>query len=60
MKSGRKRDKKEGRKSIVVMASRRRAMKKLGRVILFLDTTSGGSPRLSLRETPKRGREILI
>ncbi len=45
-------------KSIVVMASRRRAMKELGRVTFSPDTTScGGSPRVSLRDLPKRERK---
>ncbi len=39
----------KGKKIIVVMASRRRAMKELGRVAFSPDTTSGGgSPRASL------------
>ena len=38
-----------GKKIIVVMASRRRAMKELGRVTFSPDTTSGGgSPLVSL------------
>ena len=37
--------------NIVVMASRRRAMKELSRVTFSPDTTSGGgSPRISLEE----------
>ena len=46
---------------IVVMASRRRAMKELGRVTFSPDTTSsGGSPRVSLMGLPKREREIYL
>ena len=45
-------------KIIVVMASRRRAMKELGRVTFSPDTTSGGgSPRVSLRGLPEREKE---
>ena len=41
--------KRKGEKIIVVTASRRRAMKELGRVTFSPDTTSGGgSPRASL------------
>ena len=52
---------KRGReKRSVVMASRRRAMKELGRVTFSPDTTSGGgSPRVSLRGLPKRKREFI-
>ena len=43
---------------IVVMASRRRAMKELGRVTFSPDTTSsGGSPRVSLRDISGSQRE---
>ena len=49
-KRKKKREKgKNKEKIIVVMASRRRAMKELGRVTFSPDTTSGGgSPRASL------------
>ena len=51
--------KSKGTKIIVVMASRRRAMKELGRVTFSPDTTSGGgSPRGPLRGLPKRERYI--
>ena len=51
--------KRKGTKIIVVMASRRRAMKELGRVTFSPDTTSGGgSPRGPLRGLPKRERYI--
>ena len=47
--------KRKGEEIIVVTASRRRAMKELGRVTFSLDTTSGGgSPRVSLRGLPRR------
>ena len=47
--------KRKGKKIIVVMASRRRAMKELGRVTFSPDTTSGGgSPLVSLE------REIIL
>ena len=47
--------KRKGKKIIVVMASRRRAMKELGRVKFSPDTTSGaGSPLVSLE------REIIL
>ena len=50
--------KRKGEKIIVVTASRRRAMKELGRVTFSPDTTSGGgSPRVSLRGLPKRERK---
>ncbi len=43
--------KKEGKKIIVVMASRQRAMKELGRVTFSPGTTSGGgSPLVSLEK----------
>ena len=61
MKSEKERGKKgkKEEKIIVVMASRRRAMKELGRVTFSPDTTSGGgSPRVSLRGLPEREREI--
>ncbi len=61
MKREKERGEKERRKKkiIVVMASRRRAMKELGRVTFSPDTTSGGgSPRVSLRDLPKRKRNI--
>ena len=46
-------------KIIVVMASRRRSMKELGRVTFSPDTTfGGGSPRGPLRGLP-RGKNIL-
>jgi hypothetical protein len=46
---------------IVVMASRRRAVKELGRVTFSPDTTSGGgSPRASLRGLPKREERIFL
>ena len=48
---------------IVVMASRRRAMKELGRVTFSPDTTSsGGSPRVSLRglRIPEREKERIL
>ncbi len=46
-----KKKNKKGRINIVVMASRRRAMKELSRVTFSPDTTSGGgSPGVSLRE----------
>ena len=56
--------KRKGKKFIVVMASRRRAMKELGRVTFSPDTTSGGgSPLVSLEgantfkyEMEKRGK----
>ena len=47
--------KRKGKKIIVVMASRRRAMKELGRVIFSPDTTSGGGPPLVSLE-----REIIL
>ncbi len=52
----RKREKgKKEKKIIFAMASRRRAMKELGRVTFSPDTTSsGGSPRDSLRSLPKK------
>ena len=61
-KRKRKRDKGKNEEHIIaVMASRRRAMKELGRVTFSLDTTSGGgSPRVSLRGLPKREREIYL
>ncbi len=47
-------------KIIVVMASRRRSMKKLGRVTFSPDTPpGGGSPRGSLRGFPKRERHYI-
>ena len=65
MKSEKERGKKERRKKkfIVVMASRRRAMKELGRVTFSPDTTSsGGSPRVSLRglRIPEREKERIL
>ncbi len=52
---------KEEENIIVVMASRRRAMKELDRVTFSPDTTSGGgSPRVSLRGLPKRERDIYL
>ncbi len=52
---------KKEEKSIVVMASRRRAMAELARVTFSPDTTSGGgSPRVFLRGLPKREREIYL
>ena len=55
-KRKRKREKgKKEQKIIVVMASRRRAMKELGRVTFSPETTSGGgSPLVSLE------REIIL
>ncbi len=54
---------KESRKEaeiIVMMASRRRAMKELGRVTFSPDTTSSGdSPRVSLRGLFKREESFL-
>ena len=51
--------KRKGTKVIVVMASRRRAMKELGRVTFSPDTTSGGgSPRGPLEDS-LRGKDIL-
>jgi hypothetical protein len=48
-------------KIIVLLSSRRRAMKELGRVTFSPDTTSGGgSPRVSLRSLPKRERNIYL
>ena len=59
-KRNRKRGEKRKEKIIVVMASRRRAMKELGRVTFSPDTTSGGgSPRVSLRGLPKRKRKFI-
>ncbi len=59
-KSKREKGRKE-EKIIIVMASRRRAMKEQGRVSFCPDTTSGGgSPRVSLRSLPKREREIYL
>ena len=50
--------KRKGKKIIVVMASRRRAMKELGSGTFSPDTTSGGgSPRVFLRGLPKRERK---
>ena len=62
MKIEQKREKgKKEEKIIVVMASRRRAMKELGRVTFSPDTTSrGGSPRVSLKGLPKRERKIYL
>ena len=52
---------KKEEKIIVVMASRRRAMKELGRVTFSPDTTSGGgSLRVSLRGLPKRERKNIF
>ena len=59
----RKRKRETGKKEekiIVVVASRQRAMKELGRVTFSPDTMSGGgSPLVSLRGLPKRDRDIL-
>ncbi len=59
MKSDKKKEVTQEEKIIGVMASRRRAMKELGRVTFSPDTTSGGgSPRVSLRGLPtERKRE---
>jgi hypothetical protein len=51
-------NKKKEKNIIVMMTSRRRAMKELGRVPLSHNTTSGGgSPRVSLRGLPIPLRE---
>ncbi len=53
--------KRKGKKIIVVMASRRRAMKELGRVTFSPDTTSGGgSPRASLERRVSLERKIVL
>jgi hypothetical protein len=53
-----KREKKE--KIIVVMASRRRAMKELGRVTFSPDTTSaGGSPGSSLGDSLREKEKFI-
>ena len=53
--------KRKGTKIIVVMASRRRAMKELGRVTFSPDTTSGGgSPRASLGRRVSLERKIVL
>ena len=57
MKSEKERGKKE-EKIIVVMASRRWAMKELGRE--RETTSSGGSPRVSHRGPTKREREFYL
>ncbi len=50
----------KGEKIIVVMASRRRAMKELGRVTFSPDTTSGGgSPRASPRRVSLERKIVL-
>ena len=50
-----------GEEIIVVMASRRRAMKELGRVTFSPDTTSGGgSPRASLGRGVSLERKIVL
>ncbi len=57
----RKRGEKRKENTIVVMAFRLRAMKEQGRVTFSHDTTpGGGSPRISLRDLPKRERKYLI
>ena len=49
------------KKIIVVTASRRRAMKELGRVTFSPDTTSGGgSPRASLERKVSLERKIVL
>ena len=45
---------------IVVMASRRRAMKELGRVTFSPDTTGGGSPRDALERRDSLERKIVL
>ncbi len=53
--------KRKGGKIIVVMASRRRAMKELGRVTFSPDTTSGGgSPQDSLRRLSLERTKVLL
>ena len=53
--------KRKGEEIIVVMASRRRAMKELGRVTFPPDTTSGGgSPRASLERRVSLERKIVF
>ena len=53
--------KRKGEKIIVVTASRRRAMKELGRVTFSPDTTSGGdSPRASLERKVSLERKIVL
>ncbi len=53
--------KRKGEKIIVVMASRRRAMKELGRVTFSPDTTSaGGSPRDSLWRVSLERKIVLL
>ncbi len=52
--------KEEGRKIIVVMASRQRATKELERITFSPDTTSGGgSSRVSLRGLPEGKRNLI-
>ena len=59
-KRNRKRGEKRKEKIIVVMASRRRAIKELGRVTFSPYTTSGGgSPLVSLEREIERDRERL-
>ncbi len=54
-------NKRKGEEIIVVTASRRRAMKKLGRVTFSPDTTSGGgSPRASLGRRVSPERKIVL
>ena len=53
--------KRKGEEIIVVTASRRRAMKELGRVTFSPDTTSGGgSPRASLERRVSLERKIVL
>jgi len=53
--------KSKGEEIMVVMASRRRAMKELGRVTFSPDTTSGGgSPRASLGRRVSLERKIVL
>ena len=51
--------KRKGKKIIVVMASRRRAMKELGRVTFSPDTTSGGGSTLVSLEYEMKKRGIV-
>ncbi len=61
MESEQEKGKQEKRKQIiVVMASQRRAIMKLGRVTFSPETTSGeGPPRFSRRGLPKRERDYM-
>ena len=61
MQSEKERGEKQKEKIIVVMASRRRAMKELGRVTFSPDTTSGGgSPRASLERRVSLERNLVL